>query len=211
VVPDLGEVIDKADVVIDFTAPEASLAHLQMAKLKKTALVVGTTGFDKDQMVKFEEAGREIALCLSPNMSVGVNLLFSLVGRIASILGEEYDPEIVEIHHRLKKDAPSGTAMKLARILAEAKGWDLEKTGSYGRKGIIGPRKTEELGIHAVRAGDVVGEHTIIFGGPAERVELIHRAHSRDVFAYGAMRAALFVAKAKPGLYDMQDVLGLRG
>ncbi|MGA1840685.1 MAG: 4-hydroxy-tetrahydrodipicolinate reductase [bacterium] len=210
-VSDLGEVIDRADVVIDFTAPEASIAHLQMAKAKKIALVVGTTGIDENQTEKFREAGREIAVCLSPNMSVGVNLLFSLVGRVASILGNEYDPEIIEIHHRLKKDSPSGTAMKLARILAEAKGWDLEKTGNYGRKGMIGPRKTEELGIHAVRTGDVVGEHTVIFGGPAERIELIHRAQSRDVFAHGAVRAALFVAKAKPGLYDMQDVLGLRG
>lgn len=210
-VSDLGDVIDQADVVIDFTSPEASLIHLQMAKVKETALVVGTTGFDAGQRGRFEEAGREIAVCLSPNMSVGVNLLFSLVGQVARILGKEYDPEIIEIHHRLKKDAPSGTAMKLARILAETRGWDLEKTGIHGRKGIIGPRKTEELGIHAVRTGDVVGEHTVIFGGPAERVELIHRAHSRDVFAYGAVKAALFVAKAKPGLYDMQDVLGLRG
>lgn len=210
VASDLSEVIDKAEVVIDFTAPEASLVHLQVAKAKKRALVVGTTGINEDQRGKFEEAGREIAICLSPNMSVGVNLLFSLVGQVAKILGEGYDPEIIEIHHRLKKDAPSGTAIKLARILAEAKGWDLEKTGIYGRKGIIGPRNTEEMGIHAVRAGDVVGEHTVIFAGPAERIELIHRAHSRDVFAYGAMKAALFVAKAGPDLYDMQDVLGLR-
>ncbi len=209
-VSDLGEVINKADVVIDFTTPEASLLHLQTAKVKKTALVVGTTGLNEDQRGRFEEAGREIAICLSPNMSVGVNLLFSLVGQVARILGEGYDPEIIEIHHRLKKDAPSGTAIKLASILADARGWDLEKTGVYGRKGIIGPRNTEELGIHAVRSGDVVGEHTVIFGGPAERIELIHRAHSRDVFAYGAMKAALFVAKAGPGLYDMQDVLGLR-
>ena len=133
------------------------------------------------------------------------------MAQVATILGDEYDPEIVEIHHRLKKDAPSGTAVQLARILAAARGWDLEKTGVYGRKGMVGVRNRDELGIHAVRAGDVVGEHTIIFGGPSERIELIHRAHSRDVFAYGAVKAAIFIAAVKPGLYDMQDVLGLRG
>lgn len=209
-VSDLSEIVDQADVIIDFTSIEASLAHLQIAKVNKTAIVVGTTGFDADQCKVFEEAGKEMAICLSPNMSVGVNLLFSLVGQVARILGKEYDPEIIEIHHRLKKDAPSGTAMKLAHILADSKGWDLEKTGIHGRKGIIGPRKNEEMGIHAVRTGDVVGEHTVIFGGPAERIELIHRAHSRDIFAYGAVKAALFVAKSKPGFYDMQDVLGLK-
>jgi len=172
---------------------------------------VGTTGFDADQVRRFEEAGREIPVCLSPNMSVGVNLLFSLVGRVAAILGGEYDPEIVEIHHRLKKDSPSGTALQLARILARAREWDLDEVGIYGRKGMVGPRATEELGIHAVRTGDVVGDHTVIFGGPGERVELIHRAHSRETFAHGAVKAALFVAAAQPGFYDMQDVLGLKG
>jgi len=210
VISDLSGIIDKADVIIDFTSIEASLTHLQIAKVNKTPMVVGTTGFDVDQCKMFEEAGKQIAVCLSPNMSVGVNLLFSLVGQVAKILGKEYDPEIIEIHHRLKKDAPSGTAMKLAHILADAKGWDLEKTEIHGRKGIIGPRKNEEMGIHAVRTGDVVGEHTVIFGGPAERIELIHRAHSRDIFAFGAVKAALFVAGAKPGFYDMQDVLGLK-
>jgi len=210
-VSDLGMVIREADVVIDFTTPEASIAHLETVRKNRKALVVGTTGFDADQVRRFEEAGREIPVCLSPNMSVGVNLLFSLVGRVAAILGGDYDPEIVEIHHRLKKDSPSGTAMQLARILARARGWDLDEVGIYGRKGMVGPRATEELGIHAVRTGDVVGEHTVIFGGPGERVELIHRAHSRETFAYGAVKAALFVAAAQPGFYDMQDVLGLKG
>jgi len=210
-VSDLSEVIDEADVVIDFSSPEASMTNLHMAVKRGKPLVVGTTGLDTIQRKGFEAAGGKIAVCLSPNMSVGVNLLFSLVSQVANILGKEYDPEIVEIHHRMKKDAPSGTAVQLARILAEARGWDLEKTGVYGRKGITGPRHTEELGIHAVRTGDVVGEHTVIFGGPGERIELVHRAHSRDTFAYGALKAAFFVFKAEPGLYDMQDVLGLRG
>ena len=207
----LDDVIDEADVVIDFTSPEASMAHLEITHGQKKAFVVGVTGFDSDQRAVFERAGEKIAICLSPNMSVGVNLLFSLVDQVARILGTGYDPEIIEIHHRLKKDAPSGTAVKLARILSEARGWDLDETAVYGRKGIIGPRNENELGIHAVRTGDVVGEHTVIFGGPGERVELTHRAHSRDTFAYGAIKAAFFVINAKPGLYDMQDVLGLRG
>lgn len=210
VVSNLDEVIDQADIIIDFTSPEASLVHLELARDKGRALVVGTTGFDAKQKERFKEAGSEIPICLSPNMSIGVNLLFSIVGQVARILGDSYDPEILEIHHRLKKDAPSGTALQLARILSEARDWDLDKTGVYGRQGIVGPRKTDELGIHAVRTGDVVGEHTVIFGGPGERIELIHRAHSRDTFAFGAVKAALFVAKAGPGLYDMQDVLGLR-
>ena len=210
-VSDLGEVIDEADVVIDFSSPEASMANLHMAAKKGRPMVVGTTGFDATQRKGFEAAGGKIAVCLSPNMSVGVNLLFSLVSQVANILGKEYDPEIVEIHHRLKKDAPSGTAVQIARILAAAKGWDLDKIGVYGRKGITGPRHTQELGIHAVRTGDVVGEHTVIFGGPGERIELVHRAHSRDTFAYGALKAAFFVFQAEPGLYDMQDVLGLKG
>ena len=211
VVSRLDDVIDEADVVIDFTSPEAGITYLKISHDRKKALVVGTTGFDAGQRKAFEEASQTIPICLSPNMSVGVNLLFSLVEQVAKILGHEYDPEIIEIHHRLKKDAPSGTAVKLARILSEARGWDLEKTGVYGRKGITGPRNAEELGIHAVRTGDVVGEHTVIFGGPGERVELIHRAHSRDTFAYGAVKAAFFIIKANPGLYDMQDVLGLKG
>jgi 4-hydroxy-tetrahydrodipicolinate reductase len=211
VVSDLALAIDQADVIIDFTSPESSMKHLQIASDTKKDLVVGTTGFDTGQRAKFEKAGRDIAICLSPNMSVGVNLLFSLVSQVAKILSKEYDPEIIEIHHRLKKDAPSGTAMQLAHILAQAKGWDLDKTGIYGRKGIIGPRHIEELGIHSIRTGDVVGEHTVIFGGPGERIELIHRAHSRDTFAYGAVKAALFIVEAKPGLYDMQDILGLKG
>ena len=209
-VSDLGKVIQQADVVIDFTSPEASIAHLETVRENRKALVVGTTGLDAAQRARFEDASQEIPVCLSPNMSVGVNLLFSLVGKVAAILGGEYDPEIVEIHHRLKKDSPSGTALQLARILAQARGWDLDQVGNFGRKGMVGPRPAEELGIHAVRTGDVVGEHTVIFGGPGERVELVHRAHSRETFAYGAVKAALFVAAARPGFYDMQDVLGLK-
>lgn len=208
---ELGQIIDRAHVVVDFTSPEAGLKNLSVARQHQKPLVVGTTGFTAEQKKEFKKAAEAIPVCLSPNMSVGVNLLFNMVGQVAKILGSEYDPEIIEIHHRAKKDAPSGTAMQLAHILADAKEWELEKTGVYGRHGLVGVRKTEEIGIHAVRTGDVVGEHTIIFGGPGERIEITHRAHSRDTFAYGAIKAATFIASAPPGLYDMQDVLGLRG
>jgi 4-hydroxy-tetrahydrodipicolinate reductase len=209
VVSNLENVVDSGSVIVDFTSPETSIHHLHIARLHRKPFVVGTTGFDASQREQFREGAQEIPICLSPNMSIGVNLLFSLVGQVAKILGSEYEPEIVEIHHRLKKDAPSGTALQLAKIITEARGWDLDKTGNYGRKGITGIRKSEEIGIHAVRTGDVVGEHTVIFGGPGERIDLIHRAHSRDTFAYGAVKAAFFIAKAQPGLYDMQDVLFL--
>ncbi len=207
---DINEVIDLADVIIDFTTPEASLAHLKSAKSRKKGIVTGTTGFTSEQKEEFVEAGKYVPVCLSPNMSVGVNVLFAVVAKVARILSNEYEPEIMEIHHRMKKDAPSGTASQLAHIIAEARGWNLEKTGVYGRKGLVGERKAEEIGIHAVRTGDVVGEHTVIFGGPCERIELVHRAHSRDVFAHGAVKAAQFIANAGPGLYSMQDILGLK-
>jgi len=143
-------------------------------------------------------------------MSVGVNLMFKVVENIAQVLNEGYDVEIVEAHHRLKKDAPSGTALKLAQVIAQALGRDLEKVGVYGRKGLIGERTKEEIGIMTVRAGDIVGEHTVIFGGIGERLEIIHRAHNRDNFARGAVRAAQWIVQQPPGLYDMQDVLGLK-
>jgi 4-hydroxy-tetrahydrodipicolinate reductase len=144
---------------------------------------------------------------LSPNMSVGVNLLFDLVGEVASKLGEDYDIEIIEAHHNKKKDSPSGTASKLADIAAKSRKRDINKDGIYGRKGLVGERKAGEIGVHAVRAGDIVGEHTVVFAGPGERIELIHRAHSRDTFANGALKAAIFLAGKKPGMYSMKDVL----
>ena len=197
------------DVLIDFTTPEATIDHLYLCSPKRKPAVVGTTGLSKDQQNILKEIAKSIPIVYSPNMSVGVNLLFKLAPHIASVLGDDYDIEIVEIHHRFKKDAPSGTAVRLAENIAEALGRDIEKVGVFGRKGLIGERKQEEIGIFAVRAGDVVGEHTVIFATLGERIELTHRAHSRETFARGAIRAAKWIYGKPEGLYTMWDVLGL--
>ena len=206
----LEEVIDQGEVVIDFTAPQATLENMRMVASRRLAMVIGTTGITGDMLEELERLGKQIRCVIAPNMSVGVNVMFRIAGEMARILGNDYDMEILEAHHRLKKDAPSGTAMRLAGILAEAAGRDLEKVGVYERKGIIGERTKEEIGIQTWRAGDITGEHTVMFGGTGERLELIHRAHNRDNFARGAIRAALWVVRQPEGLYDMQDVLGLR-
>ena len=206
----LEEVIDQGDVVIDFTAPQASLENIRMVVPRRLAMVIGTTGITGDRLEELERLGKQIRCVMAPNMSVGVNVMFKIAGEMAGILGKDYDMEILEAHHRLKKDAPSGTAIRLAEILAEAAGRDLEKVGVYERKGIIGERTKEEIGLQTWRAGDITGEHTVMFGGIGERLELIHRAHNRDNFARGALRAALWVVNQPEGLYDMQDVLGLR-
>jgi 4-hydroxy-tetrahydrodipicolinate reductase len=207
---DLTRCIEAGDVVIDFTSHEASLGHLEIAAAKKRAIVIGSTGFTLDEMKRARELSGLVPCLLAPNMSVGVNVMFKILSDVAAILGEDYDVEIVEAHHHLKKDAPSGTALKMAQIVAERLGRDLEKVGVYSRKGMIGERTKPEIGIQTLRAGDIVGEHTVIFGGMGERLEFIHRAHSRDNFARGAIRAALWVVGRENGLYDMQDVLGLR-
>jgi len=206
----LSQVLEKADVLIDFTGPESTLAHLNAVAQHRKAAVIGTTGFDVDQMNKIRTIVKDIPCVLSPNMSVGVNLLFKTLADIARVTGDDYDVEISEIHHRHKKDAPSGTAMKMAQILADALKQDLEASAVYSRKGITGERKKGEIGIQSLRGGDVVGDHTVIFAGPGERIELTHRAHSRDTFARGALVAAQWVVSKEPGLYDMQDVLGLK-
>jgi 4-hydroxy-tetrahydrodipicolinate reductase len=207
---DLERVISRADVVIDFTTPEASLLSAGICAQHNVPLVVGTTGFSPELRSNLLSKLRNIPCVFAPNMSVGVNVLFKLSEIAASILGESYDIEISETHHRFKKDAPSGTALKLAEIVAKSRGIDLEKNAVYGRKGLTGERKPDEIGIHVLRSGDVVGEHTVTFGTIGETIELTHRAHSRDSLASGAIKAAKFVHKAKPGLYDMQDVLGLK-
>lgn len=199
-----------ADVAIDFTAPEASLPHVRAAATAGKAIVVGTTGLTKDHLAEIRRHAERVPCVVSPNMSVGVNVLYRLLAEAARLLGEDYDIELVEAHHHFKKDAPSGTALKMAQVLAEALGRDLEKVGIYGRKGMAGERPRQEIGIHTVRAGDIVGEHTVVFGGMGERIELTHRAHSRDNFGRGALRAARFAVRAAPGLYDMGDVLGLK-
>ncbi len=207
-VDDLSGVIGEGDVVIDFSSPVSSLANAGVAAKYRKSLVVGTTGFLPEEEKRLEESVRGIACVFSPNMSVGVNLFFKLVEEVAGKLGDEYDIEIVEAHHRLKKDAPSGTAMELARCAAAGRRRNLTDIAVYGREGMVGERPRGQIGIHAVRAGDIVGDHTIIFSTPGERMELIHRAHSRNTFARGSLRAARFVVAAPPGLYSMQDVLG---
>lgn len=206
----LDEVLAAGDVLIDFTEASASLDHAEKIAAAGKAAVIGSTGLNPDQQARLAELGRTARIVFAPNMSVGVNLLFKVVGDVARILGPGFDIEIIEAHHRLKKDAPSGTAVRLADILAEAVGRSMEECGVYGRQGLVGERTQEEIGVLAVRAGDIVGEHTVLFGGVGERIEITHKAHSRDTFARGAVRAAAWLYEQPPGLYDMQDVLGLR-
>jgi 4-hydroxy-tetrahydrodipicolinate reductase len=206
----VAEALAGADALIDFTAPAATLENVKAAVAAGKPIVIGTTGLSEAQKAEISAAASTIPVVLAPNMSVGVNLLFKLTSEVAAILGLDYNVEIVEVHHNLKKDSPSGTAVRLAERAAEALGLDYAKDTAHGREGIVGARPARQIGMHAVRGGDVVGEHTVSFIGNGERVELVHKAHNRDNFARGALRAARFVATAKPSLYDMQDVLGLK-
>lgn len=196
-------------VLVEFTAPEPTLAHVGLAAGRGAGAVVGTTGLTPPQVEEIRRLAARVPILFSPNMSVGVNLAFRVLALMATALGDDYDVEITEIHHRMKKDAPSGTAAKMAEVIAEALGRRIADAGVYGRHGLVGERTTKEIGVHALRGGDVVGEHTVVFSTAGERLELTHRAHSRDTFAHGALRAARFVAGARPGLYSMLDVLGL--
>jgi 4-hydroxy-tetrahydrodipicolinate reductase len=196
-------------VIIDFTSPAAALSYLRAAAKKATPMVIATTGFDARQFAEIRRLSRRTATLLSANTSLGVNVLISLLGKAAKMLGEDYDVEIIEAHHRFKKDAPSGTALALGRSVAAALNRDLNRVVINGRKGITGERNSKEIAFLSVRAGDIVGEHTVMFGGMGERLEFIHRAHNRDTFARGALRAAQWLATRGPGLYGMNDVLGL--
>ena len=207
---DPAHVVTRDRILVEFTAPEATLEHLRVAARARARAVVGTTGFSKTQLGEIETLARQLPLVLAPNMSVGINLTLRILAQLASALGDDYDVEITEIHHRGKKDAPSGTALKMAEVIAQALGRDLAQVAVYGRQGMTGERSPREIGILSLRAGDVVGEHTVVFGGLGERIEITHRAGSRDTFARGALRAVRFVAHAAPGLYSMQDVLGLK-
>jgi 4-hydroxy-tetrahydrodipicolinate reductase len=198
-----------ADAVVDFTSSEASVAHAEICARRGVPLVVGSTGFTADARARMDAAASRIPLVLSPNMSVGVNVLFGLVREAARILGDAYDVEIVEMHHRKKKDAPSGTAVRLAEIAAGALGRDPARDLAYVRHGMIGERPPRQIGVQTLRGGDVVGEHTVYFAGEGERLELTHRATSRDQFARGAVRALRWIVGKPPGVYDMADVLGL--
>jgi len=198
-----------ADVLVDFTTPTATMKAVEFAEKNRLAMVIGTTGLSEENLNRIKQASKNIPIVQSPNMSVGVNILFKISEIVAKIIGKDYDIEILEAHHRFKKDAPSGTAVKLGEIVANATGRDYKKSAKFGRNGIIGERTKDEIGMQVIRAGDIVGEHTVIFGGIGERIELTHRAHSRENYAQGAMRAVKWVVNKKPGLYSMFDVLGL--
>jgi 4-hydroxy-tetrahydrodipicolinate reductase len=210
VVDDLASVVDDFDVLIDFTRPEATVAHAALCRDYGKRLVVGTTGLSGDQEKELRAAAASIPVVFAPNMSVGVNLTFKLVELAARVLGDAVDIEIIEAHHRHKVDAPSGTALRLGRIVADTLGRDLETDAVYGREGQTGARDRRTIGFATIRAGDIVGEHTTLFAADGERVEITHRASSRLTFAAGAVRAAVWLGSRDAGLYDMQDVLGLR-
>ncbi len=206
----LSEAMKKGDVVINFSAPkEAVLDHLRVAVENEKPMVIGTTGFSDEEMEIIRELTAKIPCVMAPNMSVGINVMLKIVKEMASVLGDEYDVEVIETHHHFKKDAPSGTAMRIAQVLADTLGRELSKEGVYGREGIVGERSVKEIGIHAVRAGDIVGDHTVLFGGMGERLEITHRTQSREPFVSGALKAARWIINAPKGLHDISEVLGL--
>lgn len=207
---DLGRIIAQGDVVIDFSFHNVTPAVAQLCAEHKKALVIGTTGHSDVEKSQIKNFKSQIPMVWASNYSTGVNTLFWLTRKAAEILGPGFDLEVVEMHHRLKKDAPSGTATTLLEILGDVRRLQLKDALRHGREGIVGERTDSEIGIHAIRGGDVVGDHTVIFAANGERVELTHKASSRETFANGALRAAQWVVRQKPGIYDMQDVLGLK-
>jgi 4-hydroxy-tetrahydrodipicolinate reductase len=206
----LERVIELGDVIIDFTFHKATMEFARLAARNGTAMVIGTTGLTADELAELKELAKKFPCVQAPNMSVCVNVLFKLVKKTAAILGDDFDIEIIEAHHNKKKDAPSGTAIKLGEMAAAGVGRDLADVGVFARQGIIGERGKKEIGIQTIRAADIVGEHTVYFAGPGERIELTHRAHNRDHFAKGAATAAAWVVGRECGLYSMFDVLGLQ-
>jgi 4-hydroxy-tetrahydrodipicolinate reductase len=206
---ELSAVLDQFDVLIDFTHPSVTLKNLEICRQAGKSMVIGTTGFSPEEKQLLAEAGKQISIVFAANFSVGVNLCLKLLDTAARVLGDDVDIEIIEAHHRHKVDAPSGTALRMGEVVANALGRDLQKVAVYGREGQTGARERETIGFATVRAGDVVGDHTVLFAADGERVEITHKASSRMTFAKGAVRAALWLQERKPGLYDMQDVLGL--
>ncbi|MDO8826704.1 4-hydroxy-tetrahydrodipicolinate reductase [Methylophaga sp.] len=207
---DLELATQQSDVIIDFTIPEATMALLPLCAKNQCRPVIGTTGFDETQKQLIQQTAEQIASLLAPNMSVGVNLSLKLIDMAARVLGDSVDIEIIEAHHRHKVDAPSGTALRMGEVVAEALGRDLKECAIYGREGRTGERDRNTIGFATVRAGDIVGDHTVLFAAEGERVEITHRASSRMTFAYGAMRASKWLMQQQTGLFDMQDVLDLR-
>ncbi len=210
VVDDLAEVLDRFDVLVDFTRPEATLGYLELCRTAGRSVVIGTTGFDEPGRRRIAACARDIPVVFAPNMSVGVNLCLRLLDMAARVLGEEADIEIIEAHHRHKVDAPSGTALRMGEVVAAALGRDLGECAVYGRQGVTGERLRQTIGFSTVRGGSIVGDHTVLFASTGERIEITHRAESRATFAHGALRAALWLSNRQSGLFDMQDVLGLR-
>ena len=209
-VDDLASVADQFDVLIDFTSIEATLNHLEVCRANGRSMVIGTTGFGDDQKQQIADAAKECSVVFAPNMSVGVNLCLKLLDMAARVMGDDVDIEVVEAHHRHKVDAPSGTALRMGEVVADALGRDLKECAVYGREGQTGERDRKTIGFETIRAGDIVGEHTVMFADIGERVEITHKASSRMTFANGAARAAAWLAGKTTGLYDMQDVLGLK-
>ncbi len=207
---DFASALQGADVLIDFTRPEGTLAHLEACLKLGVNIVIGTTGFNPQQKAQLAAAGQKIGVMFAPNMSVGVNLTFKLLETAAKVLSHGFDIEIVEAHHRHKVDAPSGTALGMGEVIARTLGRDLEKCAVYGREGITGERDPSTIGFATVRGGDIIGDHTVIFAGIGERIEITHKASSRATFALGALRAARYLEEHPAGMYDMQDVLDLR-
>ena len=207
---DIRAAVSAADVLIDFTRPQGTLAHLDACAAVGKAMVIGTTGFSAAQLSRIKDASTRIAIVLSPNFAVGVNVVFRLAETAAAALGDAYDVEIIEAHHRQKVDAPSGTALMLGNLVAGALGRNLGEVAAQGRAGDVGARPAKEIGFHSIRGGDIVGEHTVVFAGTGERVEIAVRSQSRATYATGALRAAQFLQGKKNGLYDMKDVLGLK-
>ncbi|MBU2707973.1 4-hydroxy-tetrahydrodipicolinate reductase [Zooshikella marina] len=201
---------DQFDVVIDFTRPEHTLNNVALCQQWNKSIVIGTTGFSDEQKQQLQDAAQSTAIVFAPNMSVGVNLCFKLLELAAKVMGDDADIEVIEAHHRHKVDAPSGTALRMGEVVADALGRDLKTCAVYGREGITGERDRQTIGFETIRAGDIVGDHTVLFATEGERVEITHKASSRMTFAQGAVRAAKWLAKKETGLYDMQDVLGLR-
>ena len=203
----LEEIIQNSDQIVEFTSPQVAIQHLKIVSKHKKAMIMGTTGFSSEEIKEINKLTQGIPFLLSPNMSLGVNLLFKLAAETAAALSDDYDIEIVEAHHRFKKDAPSGTAKKLAQEIAKVKNVNLDEVAIYGREGMIGERKRGEIGIHSIRGGDITGEHTVIFTALGERLELTHKAHSRNTFAYGTIQAIKFIEGKPAGFYEMKDVL----
>jgi len=209
-VENLADVTDQFDILIDFSSPEATLANLDFCVANNKSIVIGTTGFSDEQKTQISDAAKSISVVFAPNMSVGVNLCFKLLDMAARVLGDDVDIEVIEAHHRHKVDAPSGTALRMGEVVADALGRNLEECAVYGREGISGERERKTIGFETIRAGDIVGDHTVMFAAEGERVEITHKASSRMTFANGAVRASIWLKDQQAGLYDMQDVLGLR-